>query len=151
MAAFITWSDERRLGIDTLDNQHRLLADCINRLVDECRQAENDSPENKLKHEEVLARLIDELYATTKNHFNHEEALMRKENYPSYATHAREHLMLLAELKATVGNGLKVDCASLNQDILNSLKSWLIAHVSHSDRDFADFLLEKHRAQTTAL
>lgn len=151
MAAFITWSDDRRLGIEALDKQHKLLADCINRLMGECRQAETDSPENTVNHGQALARLIDELYTTTKSHFNHEEALMREENYPSYATHAREHLMLLAELKATVANGLKVDCASLNRDILNSLKSWLIAHVSHSDRDFADFLLEKRRAQTTAV
>jgi len=130
------------LGVDALDNQHKVLADCINKLVVECQRVA--SAQSKVRHKEVLAQLFNELYTTTKKHFSFEEALMRNEGYPSYAAHAREHVMLIAELKATFVNGLKAGSCNLNPDILKALKSWLIAHVSHSDRDFADFLLEKH-------
>jgi hemerythrin-like metal-binding protein len=151
VAAFITWSDDWLLGIDALDNQHKVLADCINKLVVECRQAEAATTESVEERKERLAGLFNELYTTTKKHFSLEEAFMRHEGYPFYTAHAREHVMLIAELKATFVNSLKEGCSNLNHDILTALKSWLIAHVSHSDRDFANFLLEKHQAHPAAM
>ena len=147
MGAFITWSDDWLLGIDTLDNQHKVLADCINKLVAECKQAGTVTPESAEQRKARLAGLFNELYTTAKRHFSLEEALMRHEGYPSYSAHAREHVMLIAELKATFVNSLKEGCSTLNHDILTALKSWLIAHVSRSDRDFANFLLEKRQAR----
>ena len=146
MAAFLTWNGDWLLGIDALDSQHKVLADCINRLVVECRQAGNDSPQYAVKRRAVLERLFHELYTTTKEHFSFEEALMCAEDYPSLSVHAREHVMLVAELKATFINGVKEGCCNLNPEFLLALKSWLIAHVTHSDRDFANFLLEKRRS-----
>jgi hemerythrin-like metal-binding protein len=145
MAEFITWSDDWLLGVDALDNQHKALADCINTLAVECKQAQNASPESMEKRKELLARLLDELYTTTKKHFSFEESLMRDKDYPAYTEHAREHVMLCAELKATFVNGLKHGRCNLNANNLNALRSWLIAHVSHSDRDFANFLLKNNR------
>ena len=150
MAAFLTWSEDWLLGIDALDDQHKLLADCINKLLVECNQAETASPEDAEKHKEALAQLFNDLYTTTKKHFSFEEALMRDEGYPAYAAHAREHVMLIAELKATYVNGLKEGCCNLDPEILRALKSWLIVHVSRSDREFANFLLEKHQSRPTA-
>ena len=150
MVPFLTWSDDWLLGIETLDNQHKLLADCLNKLVVECKRETDGSTESLEKRKQVLASLFNDLYITTKKHFSLEEALMRNEEYPLYATHAREHLMLIAELKATFDQGMRNGCCNLNPDILRDLKSWLIAHVSRSDRHFADFLLEKHPAVTAS-
>jgi hemerythrin len=146
----MTWSDDWLLGIDALDSQHKVLADSINRLVVECKQAQAAPPEEVEKRKVVLAQLVNDLYTTTKKHFSFEEALMRDEGYPSYAAHAREHVMLIAELKATFINGLTEGRCNLKPDILQALKSWLIVHVSHSDRDFANFLREKHRSRPAA-
>lgn len=147
VAAFITWCDDWLLGIEALDEQHKALADCINKLVVECAQAEPATPESALKRRERLAQQFNALYTTTKKHFSFEEALMRDEGYPSYATHAREHIMLIAELKDTLVNGLTDGYCNLNPDALKALKSWLIAHVSSSDREFADFLLKKRHSR----
>lgn len=148
----ITWSDNRLLGIDSLDNQHKALVACINRLAAECQKNETDTPESDEKKRETLTRLFDELYTTAKMHFSHEEKLMRDTGYPGYTAHAREHVMLIAELKDNFAKALKQEQCSLNPEILHALKSWLIAHVAHSDRDFAKFFHKKHTPhQTTPL
>lgn len=150
MTAFLTWSKDWLLGIDALDSQHKVLADSINRLVVECRQTAAASPEKNEHRRELLVRLFQELYTTTKEHFCFEEALMCAEDYPGLAAHAREHVMLIAELKATFVNGVKEGRCQLDPDFLQALKTWLIAHVTHSDREFAEFLRKKNRSGPAA-
>lgn len=145
MPDFMKWNDDWLLGIDILDTQHKGLAECINTLASECEQARNASPEIMEKRKIALAQLLDDLYITTKLHFSFEEDMMREENYPALAAHAREHVMLIGELKATFINGLKDGRCNLNPDNLRALKSWLIAHVSQSDREFANFVLKKEQ------
>ncbi|TCK17177.1 hemerythrin [Thiogranum longum] len=142
--SLLTWSDDRLLGIDSLDDQHKTLVDCINKLVTECRKTETDGPGPSGEKLKKLARLFDDLYTTTKAHFSHEEAMMRDMAYPGYTAHAREHVMLIAELKTSFAKALTQQQCSLTPELLQALKSWLIAHVSHSDRDFAKFFHEKH-------
>lgn len=146
----ITWSDDRLLGIDSLDQQHRTLVDCINKLVTECRKSGTDTHGSAGEKREKLARLFDELYTTAKAHFSYEETMMRDMNYPGYAAHAREHVMLIAELKSSFANTLKQAQCSVTPELLQALKSWLIAHVSRSDRDFAKYFLEQNAQHETA-
>ncbi|HEC06200.1 MAG TPA: bacteriohemerythrin [Thiolapillus brandeum] len=146
MTAFLTWNKDWLLGIDALDSQHKVLADRLNRLVVECRHTGAAPTEKNGHSRDLLARLFQELYITTKEHFSFEEALMCAEDYPGLAAHAREHVMLIAELKSTFVNGVKEGRCKLDPEFLQALKSWLIAHVTHSDREFAEFLKEKNRS-----
>ena len=141
MEGFIKWRDELLLGIETLDNQHRVLADCLNRLVQACSCDGQPDAADKARKMKVLEGLTEELYSITKEHFMAEEAMMRNESYPGYASHAREHVMLLAELKSTFARKLREGCCDMNPEVLRSLKSWFVIHVARSDREFADFLL----------
>ena len=141
MEEFISWRDDWRLGIRLLDEQHRLLADCLNRVVRQCSCTEEEDDE---RHREELRRrlgaLLDELYATAKQHFKKEEALMLERGYPAYAAHLREHVMLLAELKSTFINRFEQGCCHMDPAVFKALKSWFIVHVIRSDREFADFI-----------
>lgn len=78
--------------------------------------------------------------SVTKEYFTHEEEMMRKEAYPGYPTHMREHTMLLAELKTTLTTNMMDGCSTTIKKMLEALKSWFIDHVSHSDRDFANYM-----------
>ena len=148
MPEFIKWRDEWLLGVDTLDAEHRDLADCLNRLVRECLHGNNSDTKGSNKRTSVLKSLLDELYLKTKDHFSHEEAIMREEKYPGYNSHAREHAMLLGELKSTFAAKVKDGCSNIDPDILSELKYWFIAHVSRSDREFADYLDIKRKSRS---
>jgi len=133
MTAFVKWRDDWLLGIDKLDAQHRALADCLNRLA---AAAGNGG---EVVDTEAIRSLITELYTRTKQHFRYEEDLMHKAGYPGYADHAREHAMLLAELKSTITHDLSAEPLRLPPDLLSALRSWLIVHILQSDREFAEY------------
>lgn len=143
MQDFIKWREDWLLGIEILDAQHLGLADCLNRLVRECSRINESENTDDAERLDVLKSLTDELYLKTKEHFKDEEALMLSEEYPGYTSHAREHVMLLAELKSTFDPRLKEGCKNIDPEILNDLKYWFVAHVSCSDQEFADYLLMK--------
>jgi len=147
MEPFIKWRDEWRLGIEALDDQHRILSNSLNQLVQTCQGSDTLTDDEKAKRRKVLGELLDDLYRKTSEHFSYEEALMQKEAYPGYAAHAREHVMLLAELKSTFAERLKSGCCNMDPDILKSLKSWFIVHVSSSDREFASYMQTREAAE----
>ena len=139
MEPFINWRDEWLLGIDALDNQHKVLSDGINKLVQACHHYSESESGDKEQQRTVLSELMDGLYKNTRDHFRFEEAMMKKAAYPGYASHAYEHAMLLAELKSTFSGRLERGSCYMDREILKALKSWFIGHVSHSDLEFANY------------
>ena len=144
MEGFINWREEWLSGIETLDQQHRVLAGCLNRLVAECSRIDEAGEEDPGgRKQELLNGIFDELHTKARTHFRNEEAMMLSEQYPGYAAHAREHVMLLAELKSTFAAGLREGGCHLESGILRALKCWFIGHVSGSDREFADYVMKR--------
>lgn len=145
MEGIFKWRDEWLLGIPTLDDQHRVLADCLNRLVNECASLHgpNGDGDNDPVRKEALKQLMEKLCDRTRRHFAVEEEMMLEAGYPGYALHQREHVMLLAELKSTFAARLRDGCCNMNPEILSALKSWFIVHVVSSDREFAQWLSDR--------
>lgn len=143
MDPFINWRDEWLLGMDDVDNQHRVLSDGINQLVQACHEYSVSEAGDKEQQRVVLSELMEALYNSTREHFRFEETLMKKAVYPGLASHSREHAMLLAELKSTFSGRLETDRCYMDPDILKALKSWFIGHVSHSDREFANYVMNR--------
>lgn len=140
MDEFITWRDAWLFGVDHLDDQHRELANLLNRLVRECSCNEARKRSISDDKNRILKALLDELYARTKQHFSDEETLMVAEDYPGFVAHAREHAMLLGEFKSTFRERLDQGCCNMNPQTLTALKAWFVIHVARSDREFADYL-----------
>ncbi len=138
MEKFIQWRNEWLLGIDVLDNQHRALADQLNRLVQECSCGKESGQQDNEQRRKKLASMVDELYTQTRQHFSDEEAMMLKQGYPGYKAHAREHTMLLAELKSTFAASFEQGCCNMEPAVMKALRSWFIVHIVRSDREFAD-------------
>ncbi|MGD2074889.1 MAG: bacteriohemerythrin [Gammaproteobacteria bacterium] len=140
---FIVWREDWRLGIELLDRQHQVLADCLNRLVRQCACTQEAQADEQPQARRRLGELLDELYTRAKRHFGNEEALMLEHGYPGYASHLQEHVMLLAELKTTFLNRFEQGCTHMDASVFKALKSWFIVHVIRSDRDFANYMLRR--------
>ncbi len=132
MASFVDWHDDWALGVPALDAQHRELADCLNRLA-EASAGEGSDPA-------TLKSLATELCTRARRHFRYEEDLMRASGYPGLVEHAREHAMLLAELKSSFDRHLDAQTSRLPPDLLAALRTWLVVHIVHDDRDLAEHL-----------
>lgn len=121
----IEWHESLTIGITEIDNQHKELISRFDQLLKAC---ETNKGATELK--KMLGFLDD--YAV--RHFNDEEALQRKINYPDYETHRKEHESFVVNLRK-LRSEIDREGAGVYQivEANNMLVKWLINHISASD------------------
>ena len=127
---FIEWTEEIRVGIDEVDEQHRKLFDMLNRLYDSVTEG---------KEQSTLVSILDDLVEYTVYHFNTEEKFFAEYEFPGFEEHKAAHDNLTGtavDLQAK----LKEGSASISFELLDFLHGWLAEHTSGLDKEFGDFL-----------
>lgn len=131
----ICWSNDLSVGIELIDEQHKMLIKHLSDL-DQALQ----SGVGPAKVASTLNFLID----YTDFHFTAEEKHMAANNYPELKTHKKQH----EEFKATLAN-LEEDLEEegATQALVDSvdtlLVKWLFKHISTIDVAFGKFLKDK--------
>lgn len=126
----VSWRDEYRVGVPTVDAEHRYLFSLINAFHDGYLSGQ---PPRE------LLRVFTCLVAYAEEHFQHEEALMRRAGYPRLAEHKLQHDRLYAtvyELNEQLARGE----ASVDRQTMRLLKHWLVDHILQQDLAVGDFL-----------
>jgi len=136
----IVWSRRYRVNVKKLDNQHRHIAELVN--------AVNDRIKARADSKEIVTGFT-ELIDFTKSHFETEEVLMKKLDYPDRKKHRKEHKELV-NLLSDVRKQFKREAKSLGDFDYDVAKDWLAIHTDwfsvhlvHSDKDFGAFLNKK--------
>ena len=129
----IDWSDDWSIGIQEIDEQHKILVNILNELHQailskSCSESLND----------ILNRLLD----YTKTHFVVEESILRIMNYPGYKEHKKQHDHMIDEMKA-LQNKVLIGKKSIGFELIHFLKRWLLNHIQVSDRVHAEYLLSQ--------
>jgi len=128
----MAWKDDFNLGHEWVDMQHRRLFELVSGLVGSCADGSNI---------EKLKGTLDFLVNYTVQHFNDEENLQLKYNYPKYESHKRLH----DDFKNTVGelvekftaHGSSADlCSNVNKIIVR----WLINHIQQEDKKIGEHI-----------
>lgn len=131
MTVFV-WQDSYNLGLELIDNQHKVLVRIINDLDDLLHvDFSNDK----------LASLFSELVEYTKLHFSTEERLMKTRDYDSdqRIAHIRQHQQFVDQVRSL--NNDSVDYSKEEAEwILKYLTNWLINHILKVDRHLVDHL-----------
>jgi hemerythrin len=121
----IEWRDSFKIGDDEIDAQHQYLFELTNKLV-----VTDDVAALKL--------LVMQLYRHSREHFEYEEALMHKLQFPDCKAHTDYHNRLLSRLNdisAAIGKG-EVDKRAIQ--IL--MRDWAMRHVPHDDLPLAAYV-----------
>ncbi len=129
----VKWSNELSVGIQEIDEQHKVLVNILNEMHDAVRHNHGH---------DVSLEILDRLIEYTKIHFAVEESLFRIFEYPGYEEHHAEHAALLKEAQ-TMRNKVFSGEAQVSFKLLHFLRMWLTEHIMGSDKDYADFLLKK--------
>ncbi|MCK4744307.1 MAG: hemerythrin family protein [Sulfuriflexus sp.] len=147
MKKFFEWRNEWSLGIEIIDRQHRQLVVMFNKIAE--LYLNNGGQTDSEQRSNQLHDQLNIFYEKVREHFNDEEDLMLKANYPSHTEHAHDHLMLCAELKHYIRH-IEEELDHIDIGILNSLKVWFISHIISSDKEFADFLQVHSQDEVTS-
>jgi len=117
-------------GIAEIDQEHLALANVLNELNAAVR---GNQPA------EVTSRLFDTFSEQIRSHFKNEDRLMDQYDFFDNGGHKNEHQRLIDELdyfKKKLNHGGEMV-------VLQSLKDWLLNHISNMDRELAEFIAQR--------
>ncbi|MHA2284411.1 MAG: bacteriohemerythrin [Candidatus Thorarchaeota archaeon] len=126
----VEWNASLSVGIDLIDEQHKLL---IQRINVEMREGVREI-------QKTLGFMID----YTDFHFSTEEQHMDEQDYPAKDIHKKQHDEFKGMLDTLVED-FEEDGASeiLSTSINTFLGNWLITHIQKVDTAFGTFLKQK--------
>ena len=125
---YINWTKENEVGIKIIDEQHRGIVSTMNSLYYFIQSGHN---------EEIIKPTIIILQQYIKVHFQTEEELMLKAEYPDVNAHIQMHRDWMKKSKVVFYEALN------NQDpklLLNFLKDWWIQHIRHEDVKYTSYV-----------
>jgi hemerythrin len=131
MSELFVWTDDLCVGLEELDEQHRMLAGILNELY---------VAVHARCEREACLDLIDRLVENTRIHFKVEESLMRLLDYPDLAAHKEQHATLIRQV-TIVQDKLRNGGAPVSFELLHLLKVWLVAHIGERDKSFGNFAI----------
>lgn len=127
------WSDDLSVGIQEIDEQHKVLVGLLNEL---------HAAVVERKASTACRGILDRLAEYTRVHFAVEEALMRILGYPAHDAHRAEHELLtrqVVELQEKLDSGK----ASIGFELLHFLKVWLTKHINESDKRYSAHFISR--------
>ena len=128
------WTDDLKIGIDMIDQQHKSIFDKSNEIFNLGIKSEIDDIED------IFMFLMG--YAT--NHFYEEETVMIEYKYDKFMEHRDQHNYFIEEIYRIYQNVINND---LFETSLNELKvliiDWLANHISHDDKKFIKEIKDK--------
>lgn len=124
--AHIEWTSDLDTGIPVIDNQHKRIVSYINQL-DDVRVT---------KDLEQISIVLNELVDYTLSHFTFEESLMEEASYPFIKGHKRVHQLFVKRIGDYVQRFKMGE--DITDELLNTLKAWLINHIRSDDNDYVD-------------
>ena len=130
---YIAWSDDLSVGLQEIDEQHKVLTNLINRLFNEAIMHKADRS--------VISGILNELVQYTIVHFAVEESLFRIFDYPGIEPHQKEHEQLkqkVVDFQKSFEDGNPIDV-----ELMGFLRKWLKDHIMISDKRYTNFFLEK--------
>ncbi len=129
----IQWSRWMSVGIEELDDDHRVLVNIVNKLgADENR----GSPD-------VIESILDELIRYTKDHFAREEAHMAQANYPTFAAHKALHDALTRNVESYRERFHAQRGTITGDEVFEFCADWLGQHILKEDTRFGAYAVER--------
>ncbi len=121
----LRWGPELEIGISVIDSQHERIVEYINK-------AEHSHQHHS---QDELLEVLDELVDYTLSHFAFEETLMEEAGYPFCKAHKKVHALFTRRVTGYYDRAKAGE--DVTEELMHTLKSWLVNHIKHDDRDYS--------------
>ena len=138
MEKFVQWSDELSVGVEEIDEQHKVLVGLVNEMHDAIHHRRGG---------EVVSDILAKLADFTRIHFAVEESLMRILNYPGYDEHKEQHEELLRSV-VDLAENVSTGKTAIGFELMHFLKVWLTKHIMESDKAYTNHFLSAGASAT---
>lgn len=122
MMSLMDWNEKLNVGVDQMNDQHKVILTYMNTLYDDYQANKPFS---------VLKSSLDSLKDYTIKHFKEEEEYMESIDYDGIASHKIIHEKLLKTLGEHYENITSTQ--KFNNDFFHFLKFWLSSHIQGID------------------
>lgn len=116
---FVTFTENEKINISSLDKEHVALADALNKIYSSFT----------LKKKRDLKTQIGSLLKLLRQHFDNEEKLMKETNFFGYYSHKLEHDRFYKKIDDFAMNKL-----TLTSSEFENLRNWFYNHIEISDK-----------------
>ncbi len=137
----IQWSDDLKLGILEMDEQHRRLIDLLNEFYDAVEHGSG---------EEGMDRLLQGLEQYTIFHFCAEEHLLAEINYPDLENHRKIHQIMVDQVKSARARYQEGDRKAIRELSAMAL-GWLYSHILKTDRKYSNYCKDHNIADVDSI
>ena len=121
------WDEGLSVGVDEIDNDHKMLVSIIAELSDAIEE----------NHEsDVIKDVFVKLESYVQLHFKREEALMRQCGYQDLDTHISSHQQFIQKIPELRSELLSADTVEVARDIYLFLVDWLLNHIVVDDMEY---------------
>jgi hemerythrin len=124
-----TWDQKYSVEIVSIDNEHQVLFDLINKLYEAMSQG---------KARDVMSGIVEELYEYTKTHFRREEFYFKSISYPESDEHKAQHDAFVQKINH-YKQLIKEGDTSFSVEVLTFLRDWLIKHIQGTDKKYVPY------------
>lgn len=122
--ALVEWREEFKVGIASVDHEHRQLIGLINDLHADLAQHPSG---------EAILRMLGEVYARISAHFALEERVMRERGYDALEEHKADHERLLDEIRDIMDRCESDASFSYEAALSGELGAWFGDHFRTQD------------------
>lgn len=122
--------DFLHLGIKTIDLQHQKFFQLLVEL-----RLYNQSKEDNL----AIYNIIEEFTEYTIYHFNAEEKIMSKINFPDIDEHLQQHEMFIKKID-NFKTAYEYQSRMLSEQILFFLQKWFLVHIQEYDAKYVNYI-----------
>lgn len=121
----IKWNSDLSVGIEEIDRDHQKLIKYLNDLFTACFAGQGPA---------VLKDTLHQVQLYTRQHFTHEEDVMRANGYPRLEEHRALHAELVSELDDLIDEFEAGGDADLSYKTMQFLEDWLLHHILIEDK-----------------
>lgn len=133
--AKIQWDDSLSVGIDVIDQQHKMLIHRLGELSEAVEMKQGET---------AIMKTLEFMSEYTDFHFSSEEEHMAEQNYPGLDYQKAQHEEFRNTLKRIVEDYEdEGPTRALTTSINTFLFNWLLNHIKGTDLKFGKFLNEK--------